>query len=243
MSLIISPSGGTGSGGVWTKITAATTATTGQQLIATNTVVTLTLPITPAIGNSVMVMDGADWSVTNLTIARNGATIEGLASDLVCDVGGTIVTLVYDGSTWQVAANLGAQGATGSGGSSIYSNQYILSGTTTNATETEIFVGGVASSRMPVALGKTVYYIGDIVARRTDVLGDSAAYNIKGVASNLSGTTADVGSLYELIIARTDANYLVDVRANNTYSAKSLYVTGVAGKTISWRAVVNTIEV
>ena len=110
----VTPSGG---GSTWTKITTATTATTGQQLLATSTVVTLTLPATPVAGNSVMVMDAGSWSATNLTIARNGSTIEGLAEDLVCNVSGTIVTLVYDGTTWQVVANVGAQGPQGPAGS------------------------------------------------------------------------------------------------------------------------------
>lgn len=106
-----------GGGSTWTKITTATTATTGQQLLATSTVSTLTLPATPVAGNSVMVMDAGSWSATNLTIARNGSTIEGLAEDLVCNVSGTIVTLVYDGTTWQVVANVGAQGPQGPAGS------------------------------------------------------------------------------------------------------------------------------
>lgn len=115
---IQSISGGGGGGGTWTKITAATTATTGQQFLTTSTVGTLTLPATPVAGNSVIVMDAGSWSITNLTIARNGSTIEDVAEDLVCNVSGTIVTLVYDGTTWQVVANIGAQGPAGPAGAS-----------------------------------------------------------------------------------------------------------------------------
>jgi hypothetical protein len=116
---IQSISGGGGASAAWTKITTATTATTGQQLLTTSTVGTLTLPATPTMGDSVVVMDGNNWSTTNLTIARNGSTIEGIAEDLVCDIGGTFITLVYDGTTWQVAANIGPQGPQGLGGSGV----------------------------------------------------------------------------------------------------------------------------
>jgi hypothetical protein len=124
-----------------------------------------------------------------------------------------------------------------------FNNQYIVSGTTTNATETEIFVNGVASTRISVPLNTAVYYTFDIVGRRTDTSGDYAAFYIKGLASNIAGTTSDIGSVYEVVIARTDASFQVDVRADNTTDTINVYVTGSAGKTISWKCSVTTTEV
>jgi hypothetical protein len=43
-------------------------------------------------------------------VARNGSTIGGLAEDLVCDITGVSVQFVYDGSTWEVYAQIGGQG-------------------------------------------------------------------------------------------------------------------------------------
>ena len=243
---------GTGGGGggtttaAWTQITAATTAVTGQQFLVASTVGTLTLPASPVAGNSVTIMDGGDWSTTNLTIARNGSTIEGIASDLICDVPGTILTIVYDGTTWQVSANTGAQGAQGPAGNSAgtsFSNQYILFGTSTNATEIEIFVNGVSGTRMPIALNKTIHFAIESVARRTDVIGDHAAFSKKSVAANNNNVSADIGAIYEIVVARTDATWKMDIRTNAATNTKSLYVTGAAGKTINWRAVVTTLEV
>jgi hypothetical protein len=69
------------------------------------------LPATPATGAQVVVADaGASWGTNNLTVGRNGSTIGGLAQDLVCDITGASVQLVYDGTTWEVYAQIGGNG-------------------------------------------------------------------------------------------------------------------------------------
>ena len=74
---------------------------------------TVTLPATPQAGWQVIVADdGANWGTNNLTVGRNGATINGTASDLVCDISGVSVQLVYDGTTWNVYAQVGGNGGT-----------------------------------------------------------------------------------------------------------------------------------
>jgi hypothetical protein len=74
---------------------------------------TVTLPATPATGAQVVVADaGANWGTNNLTVGRNGSTIGGLAENLVCDITGASVQLVYDGSTWEVYAQVGGNGGT-----------------------------------------------------------------------------------------------------------------------------------
>ena len=83
----------------------------------------------------------------------------------------------------------------------------------------------------------------DIVGRRTDTSGDYAAFYVKGLASNIAGTTSDIGSVYEVVIARTDTSFQVDVRADNTTDTINVYVTGSTGKTISWKCSVTTTEV
>lgn len=74
---------------------------------------TVTLPATPATGAQVVVADaGANWGTNNLTVARNGSTIGGLAENLICDITGASVQFVYDGSTWEVYAQVGGNGGT-----------------------------------------------------------------------------------------------------------------------------------
>jgi hypothetical protein len=74
---------------------------------------TVTLPATPAVGVQVIVADaGGAWGTNNLTVGRNGALIAGLAEDLVCDIAGVSVQLVYDGTSWEVYAQVGGNGGT-----------------------------------------------------------------------------------------------------------------------------------
>lgn len=123
-----------------------------------------------------------------------------------------------------------------------YSNQYVLTGTTVSALETEIFLNGISDTRIPVALDTLCGYEIDIVARRTDVPGDYAMFQLKSAARNTSGTVANVGNVYEIIVARTLVGLNVDARADDTNNSVNIYVSGIAGQTYSWRAVVNTIE-
>jgi collagen type VII alpha len=77
---------------------------------------TINLPATPIAGNFITIADGEDWAANNLIVGRNGSTIEGGASDLICDVQDVIVTFIYDGTTWEVFTSIGQRGYTGATG-------------------------------------------------------------------------------------------------------------------------------
>ena len=78
---------------------------------------TVTLPITPSAGAQVVIADsGNSWGTNNLTIARNGSTIDNVAENLVCDITGASVQLVYDGTTWEVYTQVGTGVLSGVGG-------------------------------------------------------------------------------------------------------------------------------
>lgn len=121
------------------------------------------------------------------------------------------------------------------------SRTYLLRGTTTNVTESEIFLSN--GTRIPVAANSTVFYTADIVARRTDAANESSGFYIKGVVDNYSGTVADVGNLYEVVVAEDDLDWAVDARADDTNNSINIYVTGENAKTIRWTALVKTVEV
>ena len=121
--------------------------------------------------------------------------------------------------------------------------EYIMHGTTTNATETEIFVGGVSDARIPVPTDSTMTFTADITTRRTDSDGTGAGYHLKGVLDNNGGTVADVGDLYEIIIAEDNAGLAVDATADNTNNSLKITVTGIGSQNYSWVAVVKTYEV
>jgi hypothetical protein len=103
-------------GGLTYIFTTTPVTATDKQGVLTDTSVasfTVTLPPTPSTGAQVVIADaGASWGTNNLTVARNGSTIGGLAEDLVCDITGASVQFVYDGTTWEVYAQIGGNGGT-----------------------------------------------------------------------------------------------------------------------------------
>lgn len=156
-------------------------------------------------------------------------------------------TYVNDGTSnqWvELESALSISQSTGSTApESIYNNEYVFSGVSTGNTETELFINGVLNNRMLVPLNKTIYYTADIVCRRTDTPTDHAAFYVKGVATNTGGTVTDVGLIYEVVVARTDAAFAVDFRADDTNDSVNFYVTGNTGKTLSWRCALTILEV
>ena len=80
-------------------------ASTGDR-IAANTAgggFTITLPASPAQDDIVEIIDEDNtFNSGNLTVARNGSTIENVAQDLVADISGTNFYCQYDGTTWRV---------------------------------------------------------------------------------------------------------------------------------------------
>jgi hypothetical protein len=137
-----------GGGGTWSKKTSNYTAVTGDKIIADTTggTFTITLPATPTTGNSIIVADGANWSTTNLTIARNGSTVEGLAEDLTLDIRNIQVELIYDGATWEVYAFTGPSGVD------------VANDNTTNATVYPSWVASTSGNQIVKTSSSKLYY-------------------------------------------------------------------------------------
>lgn len=63
----------------------------------------LALPASPIKGTVIEFYDiTGTWAVNPLTISRNGSTILGASSDLVCDVAGETFKIWYNGSDWRL---------------------------------------------------------------------------------------------------------------------------------------------
>ena len=62
---------------------------------------TITLPLTPTLGDKVRVIDLANNAATNnITIGRNSQNIDGVASNFVIDINNAGVELIYTNSTY-----------------------------------------------------------------------------------------------------------------------------------------------
>ena len=107
---------------------------------------TITLPAAPSVGDNIIFVDGADWATNNLTIARNGSTIESIAQDLIVDIGTIRLELVYDGTTWNVYASITSTSITAlTNDTSTNTTQYLsMSRATSGAFDTAY----VASSKL-----------------------------------------------------------------------------------------------
>lgn len=173
---------------------------------------------------------------TNFRIFSNNDLILSTNGD-----SGTALTLDATSKDATFTGGLTVSSAYTQGTADYYTKQYVLQGTTTNATETEILIGG--STRIPVPTDTTLFYEVSIVSRRTDATGESGAWHLKGCVDNFSDTVADVGNVYEIAVAQDDVGLAVDIRADNTNDAINVFVTGAASKTIRWTAIVKTTEV
>lgn len=167
------------------------------------------------------------------------------ANQLWWDTTNGLLKIYYnDGNTsqWVDAFPYATTSVSSAGG--VFNNAYVLTGTTTDGAETEIFVDGVANNRVPVTLNKTVSFVIEITGRRTDgATMESVIISQRCAAVNNAGTTADLGNIAETIVFRSDVAFNADARSSSTTDTLNIYVQGATGKTLSWRAVVQTVEV
>jgi len=151
---------------------------------------TITLPASPSVGDQVVIADaGASFGSNNLTVGRNGSTISGTAENLVLDITGVSVQFVYDGSTWEVYAQVG-----GNGGNAVtldatqtLTNKDLTSGTNTFPSSLATLTGTETLTNKTIAYGSNTL---------TDVAGTSATQTltnktIRDTVYALSGTAFD----------------------------------------------------
>ena len=124
------------------------------------------------------------------------------------------------------------------GGLSLYS------GTTLNATPTEIFIGGIASTRLSIATDSAIGFKGTVIAIDTTT-NDSKFWKIEGLIKNIAGTTNMIGSATIITVAEDSGASLFDVTvsADDANDSLKLEVTGDASNQVEWSARIELIEV
>ena len=88
------------SGGMpaWTPVTTGHAAAAGERLLADSTggAFTITLPASPSAGDEIEIADPADsWASYNVTVSGGGAKIDSSSDDLILNVAGASLRLVY----------------------------------------------------------------------------------------------------------------------------------------------------
>jgi hypothetical protein len=76
---------------------------------STSAAFTITLPLSTSLlsNDTIQIIDvGQAAATNNITVARNGALINGAADNLTIDLNGAVITLIYTGVTygWLIAA-------------------------------------------------------------------------------------------------------------------------------------------
>lgn len=117
---------------------------------------------------------------------------------------------------------------------------------TTTATVSNLGLAGIAGSGLLVLADNTTWlFVATVVARRTDVDGESAGYRLEGVIKRDTGvaTTALVGTVTQTVIAESTAAWDCTAVADATNGALTINVTGEAAKTINWVGRIELVEV
>jgi hypothetical protein len=168
---------------------------------------TVTLPASPIAGSQVVISDsGNAWGTNNLTVARNGETIGGLAENLVCDISGASITLIYDGASWEVFSQIG-----GGGG-----NAVTLNGTQTLTNKTidiasNTLTGVVSLTGTQTLTNKTIRQMTQIISTNTN----ADASNIYVMTASLTLTLPSTPSAGDWVSFSNRSETITPVIARN----------------------------
>ncbi len=122
------------------------------------------------------------------------------------------------------------------------SNKFKSTGATTTSAATEIFVNGIASSRIVIPTNTTYTFTLYVAARRTDSGTESGGYKFEGVIRNVAGTVGLINSA-KTVLAEDTAAWDVAIAGDNTNKSLNITVTGQNAKTISWAAYITLFPV
>lgn len=177
----------------YTRVTGNTTAVSRQSYIADTSggTFTITLPASPASGDWVVIADGASFQTTALTVGRNSSTIADIAENLSLNIEGVSVTFVYDGSTWEVYTQVGANGGDGTftaSSTTTFTNKTISgsSNTLSNIANASLTNSSVTVNGTSISLGSS----GTVTAAAGTLTGNTLASGVTTSSLTSVGTIA-----------------------------------------------------
>lgn len=124
--------------------------------------------------------------------------------------------------------------------------RYLLRSATINGSPTELFIDGTAGSvRLVLTDDCTWTFKVTVTGHRTDASDGHAGYTAAGVIYRNAGvsTTAIQGSVQKSVLGESNPPWDINIAADPTNGSLRITVTGEAGKTIRWVALVETVEV
>lgn len=150
-TITFASSGGGGGSGTFASYTSNTTLAAFVTALANTSggAFTLTLPASPSANDEIIILDAAGtFGTNNLTVARNGNTIQGVSQNLVCDIDDVAIRLHYTGSDWRVFAIVGVAGgdAVTLAGTQTLSNKTLTNPSINNYTEGTVAIGNTGST-------------------------------------------------------------------------------------------------
>ena len=120
-------------------------------------------------------------------------------------------------------------------------SMYVLYATTTNATQTELFLNN-SSTRIALPQNTTMMFEADVVGR--DSTGTKhCAFRLQGVIDRTTNSTVIINTVNETIIAETEEGWAATAVADDTNDTVAIKVTGELGSTIRWTAFVKTVSI
>jgi len=110
---------------------------------------------------------------------------------------------------------------------------YIYSGTTSGASQQEIFINGIENLRHSVATGQSTYYNGHCYGVEDSDPTKFIYYRVNGVIYNNSGTTNCVNNI-EKLRTTTSQNTKLIIEADDTGDELRIYGLSGTGLTHNW---------
>jgi len=213
----------------YNRVTSNTTAVSRQSYIADTSggTFTITLPLSPATGDWVTIVDGASFQTNALTVGRNSSTIADIAENLSLNIEGVSVTLVYDGSTWEVFTQVGANGGDQSGlvtGSSTttFTNKTISgsSNTLSNIANASLTNSSVTVNGTSISLGSS----GTVTAAAGTLTGNTLASGVTASSLTSVGTLTSLSTSGSITSTASATTPTINSFANATSYANNATV-------------------
>ena len=124
----------------------------------------------------------------------------------------------------------------------VENTQYILYGTSTSATEIELYRDS-NNSQVPLVGQSTVFYEVEVVGRN-NTESDTCAFLFKGIMDyNQAGNALFIGGAKEVVSAGNNSDYDARVNADNTNKSIKVLVTGDSQYEMAWVARVKLTQV